>query len=376
MTVTVAMSKAVFVYTDAFQGYNMGEGHPMKPIRLRRTYELLRAYDAFAGVDVSEPRPASVDDLLTAHSEEFVKAVDYLSSGSHFPYSYGRFGFGTGDNPVFPGMYEASVLYTGASVDAAQAVIDGAPVAMNIAGGLHHAHYARAAGFCVFNDCAVAIHRLRRRFERVAYVDIDVHHGDGVQEAFYDDFSVLTISIHQTGRTLFPGTGFVDEVGSGEGAGYSVNVPVWPYTTDELWLEAWREAALPILRAYQPEAVCLQLGTDAHCLDPLAHVCVTAQGWLEAVRDVNALGVPVVALGGGGYNQSTVPRMWALAYGTLFGVDLPDKTPPSYAWHEMIPTLADHEGIEVPPEALYQARSYNRQTIQDVQRLLFRYHGL
>jgi acetoin utilization protein AcuC len=370
------MSKGLFLYTDAFQHYDMGGGHPMKPIRLRRTFEMLQAYGAFVGAEVAEPQPANMDDLLTTHSEEFVKAVDYLSSGSPFPYSYGRYGFGTGDNPVFPGMYEASCLYTGASADAAQAVMDGAHVAMNIAGGLHHAHYAKAAGFCVFNDCAVAIHRLRRKYARVAYVDIDVHHGDGVQEAFYEDPSVLTISIHETGRTLFPGTGFVEEAGKGDGVGYSVNVPVWPYTTDALWLEAWREAALPLLRAFEPEAICLQLGTDAHRLDPLAHVCLTTQGWLEAVKDVKALGVPIVALGGGGYNQSTVPRMWALAYGELFGVELTDQTPTSYRWHDMMPALTDHESIEVPDEALGEARNYNRQTIRDVQRLLFGRHGV
>jgi acetoin utilization protein AcuC len=371
------MSNGLFLYTDEFQGYNMGEGHPMKPIRLRRTFEMLESYDAFAQADVREPQPASVEDLLTTHSEEFVEAVEYLSSGSQFPHSYTRYGFGSGDNPVFPGMYEASLLYTGASVDAVQAVNEGrVRVGMNIAGGLHHAHYAKAAGFCVFNDCAVAIHRLRNRFARVAYVDIDVHHGDGVQEAFYDDPTVLTLSIHETGRTLFPGTGFVEETGSGNGVGYSVNVPVWPYTTDELWLQAWREAALPLLKAFSPEAICLQLGTDAHCLDPLAHVCLTAQGWLHAVKDIKALDVPVVALGGGGYNQSTVPRMWALAYGELFGVALPDATPASYRWHEMIPALTDHNAPHVPDNALKEARAYNEQTIRDVQRLLFHYHGL
>jgi len=207
-------------------------------------------------------------------------------------------------------------------------------------------------------------------------VDIDVHHGDGVQELFYDDPSVLTISIHQSGRTLFPGTGFVREMGEGAGAGFSVNVPIWPGTTDELWLRAWREAALPILKAFRPEAILLQLGADAHYLDPLAHLALTAQGWLEAVKDVKALGTPVVAVGGGGYNQTTVPRMWALAFSVLFDMELPDDTPETYPLHERIPTLTDHVLPELDPETLGEAEEYNEGTIREVRQTLFGYHGL
>jgi len=369
------MNQGVFFYTDDFQKYNLGPHHPLQPIRLRCTYELLESYDAFTQITLAHPSPCSQEDLLTTHSPEFVKVVDRLSSGQHVPHPY-AYGFGTGDNPIFPGMWEASLLYTGASVDAAQALIDGRKVAMNISGGLHHAHYARAAGFCVFNDCAVAIHRLRRQFARVAYVDLDVHHGDGVQEAFYDDPTVLTISIHETGRTLFPGTGFVHEIGVQEGTGYSVNIPLWPYTTDEIWLGAWREVGLPILEAFNPEAICLQLGTDAHYLDPLARLCLTAQGWLEAVKDVVALGRPIVALGGGGYNLTTVPRMWALAFGELFGVYFPDETPETFADHDRIPTLTDHAEPPVAPHDKEAAINYAAHTVREVKRLLFGLHGL
>jgi acetoin utilization protein AcuC len=274
-------------------------------------------------------------------------------------------------------MWEASTLYTGASQAAADAINAGTHrIAMNTSGGLHHAHRARAAGFCVFNDCAIATHRLRQRFGKVAYVDIDVHHGDGVQEAFYGDPSVLTVSVHETGETLFPGTGFVEEIGIGEGTGYSVNVPVWPFTTDEIWLWAWRETALPILKAFAPEAICLQLGTDPHYLDPLARLSLTAQGWLEAVKDVKALGVPIVALGGGGYNPTTVPRMWALAFSHLFDVPLADDTPATYEHHGLIPTLTDHEDPPVAPHDLARARDYARDVIDETRRLLFPIHGL
>lgn len=371
------MSKGLFLYTDAFQGYNMGPSHPMQPIRLLRTHELLQKYGALDEVTVQEPEHCSFEDLATTHSPEFIRAVEYLDSGKELPYSYRRFGFGTGDNPVFPGIYQSSTLYTGASLDGAQAVNDGrCRVAMNIAGGLHHAHYGSASGFCVFNDCAVAIHRLRQCFDRVAYVDIDVHHGDGVQELFYDDPTVLTISIHQSGKTLYPGTGFVREIGEGEGVGYSVNVPVWPITTDDIWLRAWREAALPILKAFKPEAILLQMGTDAHYLDPLAHVGLTAQGWLEAVKDVNALGVPIVAVGGGGYNQTTVPRMWALAFSELFGVPLPDTTPSDFSYHLKIPALKDSTIPQFPEEQVREAEMVANQTIEEIKQTLFKYHGL
>jgi acetoin utilization protein AcuC len=210
----------------------------------------------------------------------------------------------------------------------------------------------------------------------VAYVDIDVHHGDGVQEAFYSDPSVLTISIHESGQTLFPGTGYVRESGIGAGAGFSVNIPVWPYTDDETWYGAWREAAWPILEAFRPDAVCLECGADPHYLDPLARVCLTAQGWVRAVEDVIGLGVPTVVLGGGGYNPTTVPRMWALAFSAAFGVELPNDTPDTYPYHDRIPTLRDEEVPEIAPHDLAQAQAHARQTVREVRDQLFPYHGI
>ncbi len=369
------MSKGVYFYTNQFLKYDMGAQHPLKPTRLERTHDLLAAYGALDHVEVREPAKVPLEDLSLAHSAEYIETVDRLSAGEHVPFPF-RYGFGYGDNPVFPDMWDASLLYTGASLDAAQAVLDGAPVAMNISGGLHHAHWDRAAGFCVFNDCVVAIHRLRRKFARVAYIDIDVHHGDGVQEAFYADPSVLTVSIHETGQTLFPGSGFVREVGVAEGTGYSVNVPLWPYTDDETWYWAWREAAWPIIQAFKPDAICFECGTDAHYLDPLARICLTAQGWLRAVTDVMGLQIPTVVLGGGGYNPTTVPRMWALAFAQAFGVSLPNETPETYALHDRIPLLRDDEEPPIAPHDLAQARAHARQTVAEVKERLFGHHGL
>jgi len=370
------MSKGLFFYTDAFLRYDLGPQHPLKPERLARTYELLEAYGAFSDVEVVCPKPCPIERLQPTHSAEYIETVDRLSAGEHVPFPF-RYGFGYGDNPVFPDMWDASLLYTGASLDAAQAIADGAArFAMNVSGGLHHAHHDRAAGFCVFNDCAVAIHKLRERFSRVAYVDIDVHHGDGVQEAFYDDPAVLTVSVHETGQTLFPGTGFVREAGVGQGTGFSVNIPMWPYSDDDVWYRAWREAALPVVKAFRPEVVCMECGTDPHYLDPLARLCLTAQGWVRAIEDVMALDVPVLALGGGGYNITTVPRMWALAFSRVFGVDLANSCPKTYGFRDRIPSLRDEEDPPIAPHDRLEAERHAEQTIAEVHDRIFGHYGL
>ena len=370
------MSRPLFFYTDALLGYDMGPQHPLKPKRLRMTYELLDSYGAFENdLQVVAPQPASWEEAAETHSRDYLEVLSALDRGENVR-QMRKYGFGTGDNPIFPHIYDVSLLYSGGSLDAAQAILDGDQVAFNISGGLHHAHYARAAGFCVLNDCAMGLRRLRRKFARVAYVDIDVHHGDGVQELFYDDPSVLTLSLHESGQFLFPGTGFVEEIGEGAGEGYSVNLPFAPDTTDDVWLNAWRQAALPILKAYNPDAILLQMGTDTHELDPLAHVCLTAQGWLQAVKDVQALGKPIVAVGGGGYNLTTVPRMWTLAVTTLAGIPVPDEVPASYAYRNQIPTLTDHRTPDVSAKEADNARAFAAQSVQDLQQLLFSRYGI
>lgn len=374
------MARPQFFYSDALLGYDMGPQHPLRPRRLRLTYDLLASYGLFdRALELVAPGMAAWEDVAQVHSPEYLEMLNRLDSGEPVP-GMQRYGFGGGDNPIFEGMYGASLLYTGGSADAAQAILDGAgggQVAFNISGGLHHAHHSRAAGFCILNDCAVAARRLLRKYERVAYVDIDVHHGDGVQELFYSDASVLTISLHESGQTLFPGTGFTHEIGEGAGEGYSVNVPFAPYTTDEIWLEAWRAAALPILRAYDPGAIVLQMGTDAHELDPLAHECLTAQGWLGAVKDVRNLGKPIVAVGGGGYNLTTVPRMWTLAVAALAGVDLPDEIPAAYPHRgESLITLTDHVNPSISARQKDTARAFAAKSVKEIKSLLFPRFGL
>ena len=360
------MAKPFFYFSQGFQGYNMGPQHPLKPRRLFLTYDLLDSYGLFdLALEVAEPEMADEAEVAETHSVDYLEALSALDRGDSLR-NAARYGFGSGDNPIFPNLYGSSLLYTGATIQAAQSVNAGAELAFNISGGLHHAHYARAAGFCVLNDCAAGVRRLRRKFDRVAYVDIDVHHGDGVQELFYDDPTVLTVSIHESGRTLFPGTGFVSETGAGVGIGFSVNAPVAPFTEDETWLRVFREGAMPILKAFAPQAILLQMGTDAHALDPLAHVCLTAQGWLEAVKDIRALNVPIVAVGGGGYNLTTVPRMWTLAVSALLGVELPDAVPASYAGRSEIPLLRDPAPLQIKPQDRAFARAFADETIRDL----------
>ena len=285
------------------------------------------------GFEPQTPRQATYEDLCRAHSSEYVDVVRQLDTDIHAldRGNLGRWGFHSTDTPPFLGMYNASRAYVSGTVNAATDVRDGARLAFGIAGGLHHAHRSAASGFCVFNDPAIACSILRDSFERVAYIDIDLHHGDGVQGIFYDDPSVLTCSIHESGASLFPGTGFVDERGAD---GSAVNVPLEAGTTGDVWLWAFESGLMKMVERFGPEAIVLQMGTDAHFLDPLGNLEVSAQEWLAAVQLVKDLALPIVAVGGGGYEQSCVPRMWAAAVMTLAGIDfsdeMPDSTPPDW----------------------------------------------
>jgi acetoin utilization protein AcuC len=348
-----------FYYSPRILDYSFGPGHPLKPERLRRTIELLEFY----GVTPIDPGEGSERDLLLCHDPEYVEAVRHLDRANESAEAVDpqRYGFGKGDNPLFAGMFEASLAYVAATASAARAVRDGANLAFSIGGGLHHAHRNRASGFCIFNDPAIACHILLEKFDRVAYVDIDVHHGDGVQFLLYDDPRVLTCSIHEEGRTLFPGTGNVDEIG----AEYtSLNVPLAAYTTGDVWLKAFELGILPALERFAPQAIVLQLGTDTHGLDPLGHIRSDAQHWLGAVRRIKELGLPIVAVGGGGYNLETVPRMWTAACLTLGGMEVPEALPEQCASAWSSPTFFD------PPTTLQVGQGYADQVVEHLQRRL------
>lgn len=315
--------------------YCFGPNHPLNPERLRRAIVL---FEQVLGITMIESVVGTADDLLRVHASEYISAVQSLSHG--VPDASDNFGIGKGDNPPFQGMFEASLAYVGATVAAAKAVCAGAHRAYNMTGGLHHARKCQAAGFCIFNDPAIALSILNDQFERVAYIDIDVHHGEGVQWAFDNDPNVLTCSIHQNGRTLFPGTGFVQDVGSSKAA---VNVPLPPETSGDVWLHAFREAILPALDQFQPHALVVQCGTDPHFSDPLARIRCRTQDWHNAVHDLHHLNLPTVVLGGGGYSLTAVPRMWLAAVATFADLPIPERIPEPFASDWDMATVWDVE---------------------------------
>ena len=351
----------------------------MRPVRLQYTYELLQAYGGFdpATSAMTPPRAATEDELGRLHGAEYIAAVRSFSLGLS-GYDPQRYNFSAeGDNPTYRGMYDAAALSTGASLAAAELVADGkADAAFSISGGLHHAAANHASGFCVFNDPALAIHYLLERGLRVAYVDIDAHHGDGVQEAFFGDDRVLTISVHESGQYLFPGTGFVQELGTGRGAGYSVNLPLYPYTGDEVYLEAFHAVVPPLLRAFAPDVLVTQLGIDSYHTDPLTHLQITTRGFVEAVSTFSEMGVPWLALGGGGYDVMAVARAWTLAYGVMLGVEWPDAIPESFARKYGVSRLRDTGTPEAPQQVVRDGRRYAEERVAEVKEKVFALHGL
>jgi acetoin utilization protein AcuC len=323
--------------------YDHGPQHPLRPERVLLTWALIEAYGLDALANVERLPGAQADDatIELVHTPTFVDATKRAGEGERG--SFGAYGYGPGDNPIFPRMHEAAAFVVGASVAAARSVWGGrVEHAFNAAGGLHHAMPERASGFCVYDDPAVAIAwLLREGAERVAYVDVDVHHGDGPQAIFFADPRVLTISLHESGEYLFPGTGFVDERGSGDAVGSKVNVPLPPGTGDEGWLRAFSAIVPPLVRRFRPDVLVTQLGCDTHDTDPLAHLRLTTRAYREAAAMLHALAHEVtsgrwVATGGGGYQWATVvPRAWTIAFAEMAGAagDLPDALPPAWVAH-------------------------------------------
>ena len=324
--------KAAFLYSDDFSRFSYGSTHPLKPFRLKLTYELIKACGLLAPDDPRKivPAPATREDLLAFHSPKYIDVLAASNSGSPVPRAP-AFGLGEGDNPVFPGMFDWSLLVAGASLKAADLVDSGeAGIAFNISGGLHHAQASRASGFCYINDPVLAIKLLVSRGRRVAYIDIDAHHGDGVQAAFYDTDKVLTISLHESGRTLFPGTGFEQETGAGAGKGYSVNVPLPPDAGDEPFVRAFRSVVPQRIEQFRPDVIVSQLGVDTFWSDPLAHLNVTTGGFCAMVEMIRSMAPKWVALGGGGYDVANVARAWTLAWAIMNHVEAPEEIPLSF----------------------------------------------
>jgi acetoin utilization protein AcuC len=326
------MTRTAFIYTDLFSKFDYGPTHPFKIYRLKLTHELIKSYGLLSLPDTQfiEAEMAEDKEILTYHDREYVEALKAANAGIEVPGAY-RYGLGPGDNPIFTGLYDWSKLVTGASLQAASLIDSGkVDITFNIAGGLHHAMVSRASGFCYVNDIVIAILSVLKKGRRVAYIDIDAHHGDGVQEAFYTSDKVLTISIHETGRMLFPGTGFENEIGKDNGEGYSVNIPMPPHSDDELLVYAFNEIVPPLVEKFKPDITFSQLGVDGFYSDPLTHLNYTNNGYCEIVKKIKEISPKWVALGGGGYDIANVAKAWTLAWAIMNDVEIPDEIPENF----------------------------------------------
>ncbi|HEY8528967.1 MAG TPA: acetoin utilization protein AcuC [Paenibacillaceae bacterium] len=317
--------RAVWIDISASRKYLFNDRHPFHPVRLTLTEELLKAAGAWPARLVPADFPDAEDALALVHRPDYIRAVQRLGSADPGraevdPRAYGL--DPNGDTPYFPGMHEAALGVVAGTLRAAAEVMSGrADHALHLGGGLHHAFPERASGFCVYNDVAVAIAWIRREYDaRVLYIDTDVHHGDGVQWRFYTDPDVFTFSIHETGKYLFPGTGFPHERGENAGYGACLNVPLEPYTEDDSWLECFTAALERIARAFRPDVIVSQHGCDAHAFDPLAHIHCSMRIFREIPRLIHQLAHAVcggrwIAAGGGGYDHwRVVPRAWSLLW--------------------------------------------------------------
>lgn len=320
-----------------FVDYDFGPDHPLRPERILAGLGLLQALGVWdPDSEALIPAPAPREELELVHQPGYIRAIETAGSDWFPRGELARYGLSSaGDTRPFPNMHHVSALLTAGSTEAARLIMRGEIAhAFNPAGGLHHAMPARASGFCVYNDPAVAAAVAVREFgARVLYVDFDCHHGDGVQEAFYDRADVMTISFHESGRYLFPGTGFVEELGEGPGLGYSLNVPVQPFTTDDSWLRSIHRILPEAVERFRPDLIISSHGADTHHWDPLTHVSLTTQAFAAQARLTHELahafaGGRWLAVGSGGYDwRRVVPRSWAIVWAEMAERALPDGLP-------------------------------------------------
>jgi acetoin utilization protein AcuC len=379
---TRAIASSAFVYSRSFSDYSFGEDHPFKVQRFALTHQLLSSLCLLSGTNVRlvECPLASESDLLSFHRADYVETLKEFSLDD---FGRANFVFGLGDveNPVFKGLFHWACLGCGGTLEAVRQVLDGGcHCAFNMAGGWHHAHAARASGFSYLNDAVIAIHEAVARGLRVAYVDLDAHHGDGVQEAFYDTERVLTISLHETGKDFYPYSGFARELGHGKGYGFSVNVPLVAHSDDLVFEQAFRRVVLPLLQAYKPDLLVTQMGMDVLRTDPLTRLELTTGAVEYAARSFKTSGLPWVALGGGGYDKLNTARGWALLWGVMSGQDVPDVLPEDFkpvaarlGYSET--RLRDYPHL-AQPDDFCRAQSALEKNIGFLERRLFPLHGI
>ena len=342
--------RTTLLYSERLLDYNLGPFHPLRPVRVKLTHDLIQSKGLLDEdeVKITLPRVASEEEILLFHEKEYVRLVQkYSERGSGL--------LDAGDTPAFKGCFEATNLVVGASVEACDKIMSGKfSHAFNPSGGLHHAHPERASGFCIFNDPAISVNYLKTKYKirRLVYMDIDAHHGDGVMYGYYSDPSLLDIDFHENGKYIFPGTGFPDEIGEKEAKGLKLNIPLLPGTGDEAYLKAFHKIVPDIIRRFRPEIILVQCGADGHADDRLAHLRLTTNTYEEVVSEMHNLAHELcegrfLLFGGGGYTLANVPRVWTVAFATLAGKKLDNEIPER--WSREFRELTGED----PPSALH-----------------------
>ena len=363
--------KALFMYSPELESLPYPEDHPFNTRRARRTRELAesRGWLSGPGIQVEAAEPAGRMDLKKMHSARYLHAFKRSAEGVWQSEAMGM-GLGSSDCPMFEGVFDHAVLATGMTLCAARKLLAGeVDVAFNPSGGFHHAGPEQASGFCYINDVAIACLTLADAGKRVIYLDIDVHHGDGVAYAVYERADVMTISLHEDPRVLFPGTGFVHEIGKDAGEGYCVNVPLPIGTYDMVYQNAFEALVLPLIKAYGPDVFVLEFGADALAGDPLAHLQLTNNTYVEVITQLLAFGKPILMTGGGGYQIENTVRAWALGWRVLCGTA--DEAAGPVPWEALL-----DEEVEISDLQRETVSRTVSQTVEQVKKKVFPYHGI
>ena len=321
------------IYSPHYKKYNLGENHPFNSLRIEMVLDLIMELGLLR--QTLTPEPINPEDLLAVHDKNYIDIVEAVSRGENIADAE-SYGLGNIDNPIIPGMAEGARYQVGGTVLGAKLLLqEKTNKVLQLGGGFHHAHKSLASGFCLYNDLAMAIKEMTTKGWHVAYIDIDVHHGDGVQEIFYSDEKVMCISIHESGEYLFPGSGWVHELGRGMGRSLKLNIPLEPYTEGESYLEVFNGVAEPALKWFRPDALVIQAGADAHFSDPLADLLLTTQDYEKLFHSIinyankYSSGRALFTFGGG-YSITATTRIWVILYLILFGQDLPEKLPENW----------------------------------------------
>lgn len=374
----------IFVHSRELEQFEYPESSPFRTSRAGEVRRMLLSMGLLGHGDRIQiaPDKADLETLLLYHAPAYLEALRQINDGL-YDVEMLHMGLGTGDCPAFRGVYDYARLAAGATITAAKYILENqAVIAFNPSGGYHHAFPDRAGGFCYINDVVLACKVLANANNRVAFIDIDVHHCDGVQSAFYERSDVLTVSLHQDGRTLFPGTGFVDEIGTGDGKGYSINIPLPVGTYDEAYMQAFRSIVLPLLHKFGPDVIVLEAGADTLAGDPLAGLSLTNNSLADVINLLLAFGKPVLAVGGGGYNVENTVRAWALVWSALCGDQAQDDFTAGMGG-VMLENMEWQGGaglrdrILIPSQEQRQAVSaVVKSTIEQVRKTVFPLHGL